>query len=52
MFNELKQLEQNGISYAGRLFISDKASLVSNIHKEADRVSEKRKGSDAIGTTL
>jgi adenylosuccinate synthase len=34
------------------LFIGNRATLVSNIHREADRVAELRKGDKKIGTTL
>ena len=37
MFDELKQLDANGVDYKGRLKISDRATFVSNIHREADR---------------
>jgi len=52
MFEELVQLDKNGVDYRNRLFISDRAPLVSNIHREADRVAEIKKGDKAIGTTL
>lgn len=52
MFEELVQLDKNGVDYKDRLFISDRAPLVSNIHREADRVAELKKGDKAIGTTL
>lgn len=42
MFDELTQLDANGIDYKGRLLISDRATLVSNIHREADRFAELR----------
>ena len=44
-FEELEQLDKNGVDYSGRLFVSDRATLVSNVHREADRVAEERKGS-------
>jgi len=55
MFEELAQLDKNGVDYSNRLFISDRATLVSNMHREADRVSEEKKakgGEKIIGTTL
>lgn len=55
MFDELKQLDANGVDYKGRLLISDRATLVSNIHREADKQAELRlqaAGKEIIGTTL
>jgi len=52
MFDELKQLDENGIDYKGRLKLCSRAQLVSNIQIEADRQSEIRRGNDLIGTTL
>jgi len=44
-------LDDNGVDYSGRLK-SDRATLVSNLHREADRISEVLKGDKSIGTTL
>lgn len=52
MFEELAQLDANGVDYKGRLKIGDRATLVSDIHRAADAVAEQRKGDKAIGTTL
>ena len=46
---ELTDLERKGVSYEGRLFISDRAHVVFPYHKLLDRLFEKHKG---IGTTL
>merc|ERR1711957_1079243 len=55
MFGELKQLDDNGIKYDGRLKISTRAHLVSSIQKLADGMDEERRlkksEGDMIGTT-
>jgi adenylosuccinate synthase len=43
MFGELKQLDDNGIDYMGRLKISTRAHLVSKIQMEADGMDEERR---------
>ena len=51
MFEELEQLDKNGVDYTGRLLISDRAHLVSDIQIQADGLLEQAKGKSAIGTT-
>ena len=55
MFDELSQLDANGVDYNGRLKISTRAHLVSQIQIEADGAQEEKleaAGNDkAIGTT-
>lgn len=51
LFEELAQLDKNGVPYKGRLLISDRAHLVSNIQIKADGLLEEQKGKAAIGTT-
>ena len=51
MFEELEQLDQNGVNYKNRLLISSRAHLVSDIQIEADGNLESHKGKAAIGTT-
>jgi len=51
MFEEMNQLDKNGVDYKNRLFISDRAHLVSDLLLEADGKMEEMKGNDAIGTT-
>lgn len=51
LFEELEQLDKNGIDYKGRLLISDRAHIVSDIQIEADGLLELQKGKSAIGTT-
>mmetsp|Transcript_43506 Transcript_43506/g.57560 ORF Transcript_43506/g.57560 Transcript_43506/m.57560 type:complete len:360 (+) Transcript_43506:322-1401(+) len=55
MFDELSQLDTNGVDYKGRLMISTRAQLVSGIQIAADGASEealrKQDESKMIGTT-
>lgn len=55
MFEELAQLDKNGVDYKGRLKISTRAHIVSQIQIEADGASEealkKQDESKMIGTT-
>ena len=55
MFEELAQLDANGVEYRGRLKMSTRCHLVSQIQIEADGASEETleaAGNDtAIGTT-
>jgi len=55
MFDELSQLDANGVDYKGRLKISSRAMLVSQIQIEADGMSEEARLKEGekhmIGTT-
>ena len=51
LFEEIKQLDDNGFDYKGRLFLSTKAHLVTTLHKVADQRADKSKGEGKIGTT-
>lgn len=55
MFEELAQLDKNGISYKGRLKLSDRAHLVSSIQIMADGLQEaaraKEDAQQVLGTT-
>ena len=52
LLEEIKMLEDNGISVKDRLFISHKAHLIMPYHKVLDQVRESAKtSSGAIGTT-
>ena len=51
LFTELKQLDNSGVDYAGRLLLSDRAHLVTKLHKLADQQADAKKGSGKIGTT-
>jgi adenylosuccinate synthase len=49
---ELKEHTDRGMDPEGRLWISDRASLVMPYHKHMDAVLEKAAGDAAIGTTM
>jgi adenylosuccinate synthase len=49
LLDEIKLLEESGISIKGRLFISHNAHLIMPYHKLLDSISEK--GNQKIGTT-
>jgi adenylosuccinate synthase len=55
MFEELAQLDKNGVDYKGRLKLSSRATLVSQIQIEADSKSEDKKQKEdltqMLGTT-
>ena len=51
LFEELAQLDKNGVDYKNRLLISDRAHIVSDIEIMADGMLEAAKGKNAIGTT-
>lgn len=50
LLEEIRMLEENGITISGRLFISHKAHLIMPYHKMLDIAREKQ-SSAAIGTT-
>jgi len=52
-FNELKNLDAHGINYKNRLFISDRAHLVFDLHQIVDGLKEQElsAGRGSIGTT-
>ena len=49
--NELDNLEKAGISYEGRVLMSDRAHIVFDFHQEIDGQNESRLGRNKIGTT-
>lgn len=49
--NELDALEESGIDYAGRIFLSDRAHLVFDFHQDVDGTQETRLGRNKLGTT-
>ena len=49
---EIDEIEETAGSLDGRLCISDRASIVMPYHKERDRQSESKPGTQKIGTTL
>jgi adenylosuccinate synthase len=55
MFDELAQLDKNGIDYKGRLKLSSRAHLVSNIQIQADGAQEEARAAESavqvLGTT-
>jgi len=51
LLKELKSLEEKGINYKGRVFISDRAHLVFDFHMIIDGMSETARGESKIGTT-
>jgi adenylosuccinate synthase len=51
LFEELKQLDANGVDYKNRLLISNRAHLVTGYQIETDSALERLKGDSAIGTT-
>lgn len=51
LVEELAEVQSHGIDLEGRLFISSSAHLILPYHQVLDKVKEKSRGSDAIGTT-
>ena len=51
LFNELKQLDDNGKEWSGRLLVSDRAHVTTNLHRLCDGYLETLKGDKKIGTT-
>lgn len=51
MLDELKQLDRDGIDYHGRLIISDRAQLVTQLQIESDISNESDPKKTFIGTT-
>lgn len=49
---ELRNLEQSGVDFSRRLFISRKAHLILPTHRWLDAASEAHKGKAKIGSTL
>ncbi|KAH0563304.1 phosphoribosylaminoimidazole carboxylase ade2 [Trichoglossum hirsutum] len=50
-FSELETAEKNGLSIAGRVFVSDRAHLVFDFHQLVDGLGEVELGAASIGTT-
>jgi adenylosuccinate synthase len=48
---ELKKLDEAGVEYKDRFFISDRAHLVFDYHQELDASREVQRGDQKIGTT-
>lgn len=51
LVKEIEEVESLGVELKNRLFISSSAHLILTYHKVLDKIKEKRRGSDAIGTT-
>ncbi|CAB3363305.1 Hypothetical predicted protein [Cloeon dipterum] len=52
MFDELKKCEAKGLeNWQSKLFISDKAHLVFDLHQQVDGMQEQEKGKKSLGTT-
>jgi len=51
MFEELKTLDDSGIDYTGRLFLSNRAHLLFEFHKTVDGIQETNRAGSNIGTT-
>lgn len=49
---EIENLQQSGLSFKDRLFISHKAHLILPTHRALDKASETAKGKEKIGSTL
>jgi len=49
---ELRELEESGVNFAHRLFLSRKAHLILPTHRWLDAASEAHKGKAKIGSTL
>ncbi|KAF4532080.1 hypothetical protein B566_EDAN006174 [Ephemera danica] len=52
LFEELRKCESKGLrGWQSRLFISDKAHLVFDLHQQVDGLQEQEKGKKSLGTT-
>ena len=50
-FKELEDLKQKGLNTEGRIFISDRAHVIFDLHQLVDGLEEQDLGKDAVGTT-
>lgn len=51
-FKELEDLNQKGLNTEGRIFISDRAHVVFNLHQLVDGLEERELGKGAVGTLV
>jgi adenylosuccinate synthase len=51
LLKEMAELENKGIDFKGRFFISDRAHLILPYHSAADKLRENKAGSAKLGTT-
>ncbi|KAF2827506.1 Adenylosuccinate synthetase [Ophiobolus disseminans] len=50
-FKELEALEKHGLNTEGRIYISDRAHVVFDVHQQVDGLEEVELGTGSIGTT-
>lgn len=50
-FKELKDVKEKGCDYTGRIFVSDRAHVLFELHKRVDGLREKALGDAKVGTT-
>ena len=50
-FEELEACKKKGLDYTGRIFVSDRAHLVFDVHQIADGIKEHELGRGSLGTT-
>ncbi len=51
LVREMGELEARGVTFDGRLIISDRAHLIMPYHAALDQAREEKRGAQAIGTT-
>jgi len=51
LLSEVEQLEKRGVNWKGRLLLSFYTQIVFPYHRLLDQLSEKKRGSAAVGTT-
>lgn len=51
LLNEIEKIESQGLSVRNRIFISDRAHLLFDFHRDIDALQEERKAKNNIGTT-
>ena len=51
LVKEIEEVEALGVNLKERLYISSSSHMILSYHKALDRIKEKRRGDDAIGTT-
>jgi adenylosuccinate synthase len=50
-FEELETLQKQGLDTEGRIFISDRAHVVTDLHQKVDNLEEMELGKECLGTT-
>ena len=51
-FKELEDLKQKGLDIEGRIFISDRAHIIFDLHQLVDGLEEQELGKRAVGTLV